>query len=302
MNRYEKLFSRLDLGEVILIDGATGTEIERRGVPQLNDAWNGGGALSDPNTLRDVHEDYINCGAKVIISNTFATHRSALEDAGEASDFEAYNRRGVEIACEARERTGADDVLVAGGMSYWSWSGNKPPIATLHNSAREQANILANAGADFLMLEMMVDIDRMVACMDAALETDLPLWVGLTCGVNEDRVVLRNGDPLNEAVKEIQSRDVPVINVMHTVVDIVDESLTALRATYDGVIGVYAHSGSFEKNLLQFDSVCSPDTYQAYVEQWLQHNVQIVGGCCGIGPDHIRQLSRSLLKKSSGRT
>jgi len=294
MSRYHTLFDRLTSGEVVLIDGATGTEIERRGVPQLEDAWNGGGALSHPDTLREVHEDYINCGAQIIISNTFATHRSALEDAGVADNFEAYNRRSVEIACEARDNSGADHVLVAGGMSYWSWSGNKPPIDTLHESACEQAAILADAGADFLMLEMMVDIDRMIACMDAALKTELPLWVGLTCGVDNDAVMLRNGDSLEDAVSEIKARDVPVINVMHTVVDLVDQSLTALRASYDGVMGVYAHSGSFEDHLLQFDSVCTPHDYHTYVEKWLQHDVKIVGGCCGIGPDHIRRLKTSL--------
>ena len=82
MNRYDKLMARIEGGEQIVIDGATGTEIERRGVPQLQDAWNGGGALSHPNILRQVHEDYILAGAQIIISNTFATLKTALRDAG----------------------------------------------------------------------------------------------------------------------------------------------------------------------------------------------------------------------------
>jgi S-methylmethionine-dependent homocysteine/selenocysteine methylase len=78
MNRYENLLNRLRAGECILIDGATGTEIERRGVPQLENAWNGGGALSHPDTLRQVHEDYISHNAEIVISNTFATHYHSL--------------------------------------------------------------------------------------------------------------------------------------------------------------------------------------------------------------------------------
>ena len=62
---------------VILMDGATGTEVERRGVAQLNNAWNGGAALSDPDILRTVHEDYILNGAEIIISNTFANAKHA---------------------------------------------------------------------------------------------------------------------------------------------------------------------------------------------------------------------------------
>ena len=102
MDRYEKLIDRVHRGERVLIDGATGTEIERRGVPQLDNAWNGGGALSHPDVLRAVHEDYIREGAEIVISNTFATHRHALRDAGVEDQFEDLNRRGVELAIEAR--------------------------------------------------------------------------------------------------------------------------------------------------------------------------------------------------------
>ena len=82
MNRYSKFIKRFELEETILIDGATGTEAERRGVPQLKNAWNGGGALSDPDIIRQIHLDYIDRGAEIIISNTFATNKHALKDAG----------------------------------------------------------------------------------------------------------------------------------------------------------------------------------------------------------------------------
>ena len=140
LNRYQKLAARLDDGELILIDGATGTEIERRGVPQLENAWNGGGALSHPDVVREVHQDYIGAGAQIIISNTFATCRHALCDAGVAEHFEALNRRGVELAVEARERSANPDIVVAGGISYWSWTGESPDsirsMAVLQNRRR----------------------------------------------------------------------------------------------------------------------------------------------------------------------
>ena len=101
MSRYDKIMQRIAAGECILIDGATGTEAERRGVPQLDNAWNGGGALSHPDIVRQVHLDYLAAGAEMIISNSFATHLHALEAAGEEARFEAYNRRAVELAVEA---------------------------------------------------------------------------------------------------------------------------------------------------------------------------------------------------------
>ena len=118
MSRYNKMMQRIAAGECILIDGATGTEAERRGVPQLDNAWNGGGALSHPDIVRQVHLDYLEAGAELIISNSFATHLHALEAAGEGARFEEYNRRAVELAVEARAEAGRRDALVAAGVSY----------------------------------------------------------------------------------------------------------------------------------------------------------------------------------------
>jgi len=101
MTRYERLMRRLRSGAQIVVDGGTGTEAERRGVPVLENAGSGGGALSHPDIVREIHEDYIDHGAEIIISNTFSTARHTLGDAGVEHQFEQYNRRGVELACEA---------------------------------------------------------------------------------------------------------------------------------------------------------------------------------------------------------
>ena len=290
--RYDQVMKSIGEGRAILIDGATGTEVERRGVPQLENAWNGGGALSHPDTLHEIHEDYIRAGARIIISNTFATHRSALEDAGVADQFDAYNRRGVELARAARSNLDADHVLVAGGMSHWTWTSNKPSLVALKANAAEQAMIMAEAGADLLVLEMMVEIDRMVAVLDSALQSGLPVWVGLTCKLDENsQVVLMYGDPLSDAIAAIRERDVPLLNIMHTDVSIVSQCLDALRPQWSGEVGVYAQSGGFTKGKWIFNGVISPDDYAQYVEEWLARDVRLIGGCCGIGPDHIQHLS-----------
>ncbi|NNE63162.1 MAG: homocysteine S-methyltransferase family protein, partial [Gammaproteobacteria bacterium] len=217
MSQYNKLMQRIRAGECILSDGATGTEIERRGVPQLDNAWNGGGALSHPEVLRTVHEDYLRLGAEIIIANTFATHYYALRDAGEEQNFEAYNRRGVEVALEARDSLPDSNALVAAGISYWSWSGKHPGLENLKEAAQRQVEILADAGAELFMLEMMIDIDRMLILLDAARSTGLPVWVGFTCEPNAQGVVcLRNGEPLSDALAAIENREVDLVNIMHT--------------------------------------------------------------------------------------
>ena len=124
MIRYDTLMARIEAGETILIDGGTGTECELRGVPMLPNAWNGGASLSHPDILRGIHTDYLDAGARIIITNTFGTSRHALEDAGVADDFYEYNRRAAEICVEAREEAGRDDVLIGGGISNWIFHGS----------------------------------------------------------------------------------------------------------------------------------------------------------------------------------
>ena len=136
MNSYQKIMARIEAGEKIIIDGATGTELERYRDPQLEKAWNGGGTLSHPEILKQIHKEYIRAGAEIIISNTFATLKTALRDAEEGNNFETYNRRAINLASKARSDMGAKDILIAGGISHWSWSGKYPNLNELRDNSR----------------------------------------------------------------------------------------------------------------------------------------------------------------------
>ncbi len=291
MTRYDRLMSRIASGDRILIDGATGTEIERRGVPQLDNAWNGGGALSHPDTLRTVHEDYIRAGSQIVISNTFATHREALRAAGVEDQFDDYNRRGVELAVEAREGMNAPDVLVAGGISYWSWSGDWATAEALGPGVEEQAAIMADAGADLLMLEMMIDTERMLATLEAAQKSGLPVWAGLTCKRDDSgKAHMRSGDDLPDALRALAERKVPLVSFMHTEVEHIDACLEVAREYWPGPLGVYAHSARWVNNVCFYDETVSPQEYASHAEVWLQNGVQVIGTCCGLGVDHVSAL------------
>ncbi len=290
-NRYQALMRRLQQGETILIDGATGTEIERRGVPMIDNAWNGGGALTHPDIVRQVHSDYIRSGANVVITNTFATSRHVLRDAGMEEHFAFLNRRGVELALEARENAGAPHVLVAGGITHWSFTDRHPPLHQLQANIEEQAAIMADTGADLIMLEMMTDIERLLIVLSAAQTSGLPVWVGFSCEVDEQGVVrLLEGPTLEEGIAAIQEKGVPLVSIMHTEVAYIEACLQALQAKWSGPVGVYAHSGEFVKPNWIFDNTISPEAYALAAESWLQRGVQVIGGCCGIGVEHVALL------------
>jgi homocysteine S-methyltransferase len=303
MTRYDKLIDRLQKGERVMIDGGTGTEVERRGVPQLENAWNGGGALSHPDIVRAIHEDYIRDGAEIIISNTFATSRHALADAGVEHRFDDFNRRGVELAIEARERLQQSDVLVAGSVAYWSWSGNHPPLDQLKKGIAEQAKIMAKAGADLLMLEMMIDIDRTQVTLDAAKTCGLPVWVGFSCAPDATGTMcLYNGESLKDALSAIAGQGVPLVNIMHTDVDYIDACLDVIDGHWSGLVGVYAHSGPYIDGKWIYENAISPEAYAAHCHRWLKREIQVIGGCCGIRPDHMAAVSEVVRTTAVGQS
>jgi len=298
MTRYLEFVDRFKDEIPILIDGATGTEAERRGVPQLTNAWNGGGALSHPEIIKEIHLDYIRHGAEIVISNSFATSKQALNDAGLEHLFEEYNRRSVELAIEARNISKKTNILVAGSICYQRFPTGEPNKNTLFEDIFEQAVILRDAGADLLMLEMMLHLDLTLITLDAALKTGLPVWVGLSCKKNNDgNICLLGGDLLTDCLKELKKKSVQLVNIMHTEVDLISECLDVLDADWDGYVGVYAHTGLYKNPEWIFDDIISPEDYAGASKTWIERKINIIGGCCGIRSEHIKCLNTLISQK-----
>ena len=148
MSRYDDLLADARNGQPILIDGGTGSECIRRGVPHSEHGWSGAAALSHPEIVGSIHTDYLKLGARVIVANTFATGANILRDVGVPERFEDVNHRAVEIALDTRAAAGpaADRVVVGAGISNWSFSGDRPDLVTLRDDTAAQAAIMRDAG------------------------------------------------------------------------------------------------------------------------------------------------------------
>ena len=115
----ENLSRRLETGDTLFLDGATGTELERRGVRMSTGAWCALATETDPGALREIHEDYIRAGADIITANTFSNARHMLDQAGIGERTADLTRKAVEIALSARDRAaGGRDVAVALSLSH----------------------------------------------------------------------------------------------------------------------------------------------------------------------------------------
>ena len=101
----------------------------------------------------------------------------------------------------------------------------------------------------------------------------------------------------------LDSGEVPghgdVVIVMHSEVEYILPSLEVMKEKWDGPIGAYAHSGYWSRPNWNFDAVISPENYLWEAEGWVGAGARLIGGCCGIGPEHIRLLSENLMKVPS---
>lgn len=301
------LNQRLINSDVVLIDGATGTELEVLGVPMVDNAWCAMASLTNPDEVKAVHTAHIDSGAELIIANTFASSRHVLDRAGSGDRFELLNTASIELAREARDAvaaaTGRAPVPVAGSVSTTEQGGTVPPIEVSRANFAEQVRLQAEAGADLFVLEMMRELEQTDAILDAVDATGLPVWVGWSCVIEGDEVWLLNREHLLvDALAAIEGRAVDVVAVMHTEVEDIDPCLDVVTENWDGPIGVYAHTGHFEPPNWVFTDTIAPHAYGEACLGWVERGVQVIGGCCGIGPTHIRHLRSVLPKQQSARS
>ena len=300
MTNFPHVQTRLDQGKLIILDGATGTELQHRGVPMHGFAWSAAALDTHPETVRAVHEDYIRAGADVIITNTFATARHVLEPAGLGDRVRVLNQRAVTLAQEARENaTAGRPVAIAGSIS--SFRADVTPAGQFEGSYREQAELLAEAGVDLIALEMMYNVEQTALAMRAALTTGLPTWIGFSCRVAQDGTVqLLDGSPLAAGLRQslallaLPPLSGAAVTVMHTLTEDIAPALEIVRQHWSGPTGVYAHSGKWIDPNWQFVDMISPEVYLTLAQQWVEMGAQMIGGCCGIGPEYIRLLKERL--------
>ena len=309
-------------GATIVLDGATGTEIARLGGRMNSAAWCAEANKTHPDIVRTVHEEYIRAGADVITANTFATSRHVLAGAGLEQETVAINRRAVELACEARVNTAPGrPVWVAGSMSNmvaWIEGTVSPDPRYLPSrdeeaaNYREVADIFAEAGAHILLLEMMSDVDRASLCLEAALATGLPVWVGLSCSRLPDGSLIgwdisreehsrlsddhepRTPLPLSEIIAGLTEIGGDVYGIMHSSMEATGPGLEILRRLWDGPIMAYPETLFFDPTINQSAVKASPVEFADACRGWVDSGVQIIGGCCGTTIEHIRAMVAAL--------
>ena len=282
---------RLAAGEVFVIDGATGTNLQRTGLPVGASAeiW----VLENPGAIADLERAFVAAGSDILLTCTFGGTRLRLEASGLADRFEEINRQAVEIA---QSVTAGTDVLVAGSLGPTGQM--MAPLGTLSAEAAEgayraQAELLVDAGVDLLVIETQFDLAEAVAAVRGvrAVDGEIPL----VCSFSYDRGTRTMMGVSPEAMAETiggLAVDVLGINCGRSL----DENLQALgrlRQATEKPIWFKPNAGlpEMDEDGKPTYSV-SPAEIGALVPAWLAAGAQLVGGCCGTSPEHLAAIAK----------
>ncbi len=295
---YDRIKKMLARGEVIILDGGTGTDIQRRGAPMSGETWCADANLTHGEIVKEVHLDYMAQGADIVTANTYATSPLTFSHIGRIDDVNKIDAVAIAIARQSVEGT---DVCVAGSMSTMrpmqlGTDRNDLAIEWPEDEARAlfslKAKGLKDGGVDLIMMEMMRDADYAVMACQAALATGLPVWIGIAVEKREDGQLTgfgRSDQLLSEIAPALAALKPDVISIMHSSPEDTGPAIEILKKSWSGPIGTYPESGYFKSPDWVFTEITPAELVTA-AKGWQLQGVTIFGGCCGIGPSHIAAL------------
>jgi homocysteine S-methyltransferase len=303
------LAETLAAGPVVL-DGGLATELERRGHDLTTQLWSARLLRDDPTAIASVHAAYAGAGAQVVTTASYQATFEGFAHAGiDAGTTERLLRRSVELA-----RRGAPDAWVAGsvgpfgalladGSEYTgvytdpSWTGHIGgglTVGELRRFHRRRMQVLAEAGADVLACETVPAAAEAEALVAEAQSLSVPIWLSLTTVVDVDGVVrTRRGEAAADVFAMAAGADeVLAVGVNCTYPSGVLAAVTTAAASGKPVV-VYPNSGEgWDASGRRWTG--EPIRATADVPRWVAAGARLIGGCCRIGPDQIREIAAAL--------
>jgi methionine synthase I (cobalamin-dependent)/5,10-methylenetetrahydrofolate reductase len=278
----------------LLLDGAMGTLLYSRGVPQRSSLDEL--VITRPELIGTVHREYIDAGADAIETNSFGANRFRLAPYGLAADVGRLNRRAAQLAREARDIAGRD-VLVFGSIGPLGAPVHGPERHSdeqIRVAFREQIEGLLEGGADALLFETFSDLAELtLGVAEARALSDLPIVAQMTFG--EDLAAIDGTDPQTMATA-LAAAGVDAVGVNCGAGPLVClDALGQMGRPSAGLArSIVPNAGLPQRIEGQFVYAAGPGYFGDAVERFLAAGARIVGGCCGTTPEHIAHMRGAL--------
>ncbi len=289
----ERFHDRVARGP-LLVDGAMGTLLYSRGIPQrasLEEL-----VASRPELIGAIHREYLEAGADVVETATFGANRIRLAAFGLGGEAHRLSRRGAQLAREARDVAGRDALVAGsvGGLGHPTREMRHLDEATVRAAFREQIEGLLEGGADVLFLETFNELDQLLlAVEEARAASDLPIVAQMTFG---EEIAAIDGTTPETAASALSAAGVDAIGVNCGVGPIA--CLDALermgRPSRTVARSILPNAGLPQRIEGRFVYAADPDYFGRTVVRSLAAGARIVGGCCGTTPAHIAAMRAAI--------
>lgn len=297
---------------VMILDGGMGRELKRRGAPFRQPEWSALAMMETPEIVREVHDDYIKSGAQFITTNSYALVPFHIGEAVFKEQALSLAKLSGEVAKQAADASDKP-VNVAGSLAPLFGSYR----ADLFEADQVEALVTPliqglDPYVDLWLSETQSLIAEPVAVkafVDELSQDDKPFWVAFTLedSLTIKEPVLRSGETVVEAVKAMHAIGVDGVLFNCCQPEVIEKALLVAKETFISLgqpnfpLGAYANAFQPQAKDAQANSDVSairddlnPSDYLSWAEQWQKAGASLIGGCCGIGPEHIAVLSKKL--------
>lgn len=280
--------------EVILLDGAMGTELDKFGLMSR-----GRNNLDAPEAVLEIHLRYAQCGCDVLTTNTLTMNRIYIETHNVGVSVREVNKAGAELAKQAAD----EKLYILGDISstgqllepYGDYSREQ-----FYDAFREQAEILAEAGVDGFIIETMFDL-REALCALRACKDNFPLpaiaSIAFKTETSGGRTIM--GDSAAQCAKKLTDGGADAVGANCGELEPAQMAVVVSEMRRSAAVPILAQPNAGKPKLIDDKTVfgMSPGEFAAGVEKCIQAGATIVGGCCGTTPEHIEALAGILKRK-----
>lgn len=303
----------------LLLDGGTGRELLRLGAPFRQPEWSALALIEAPEFVSRVHQGYIDAGADIITTNSYAVVPFHLGE-------ERFHSDGERLAALAGRLARAS----ADGAPRPVWvAGSLPPVcgsyrADLFDAAKarpvlEVLKMALEPSVDFWLSETISCEAEMSLMADVLSESAKPWWVSYTLedeGAKAGDPKLRSGETVRSAAAHAARLGASAILFNCCQPEVMEDAIRHARAAlhtddpgsthhsvligaYANAFGAQSHAATANTGLSDLRGDLNPEQYLVWAQRWLAQGAQVIGGCCGVGPEHIRLLHDEAIRSVS---
>ena len=291
------------MAKITLLDGGMGQELVARSGDAPTPLWATRVMLDHPGMVQAIHADYFAAGATIATANTYAIHHDRLERFDLDDQFVALHLTALAEAAAARRAHGSG--RIAGSMGPLVATYRPEVTQPLADAAPKYAEIAALIGphVDLILIETMASVLQAEGALKGAQAAGKPVW--LSVSVNDhDGSVLRSDEPIAGLGRIIRQYRPAAVLVNCSVPEAMAAALAEV-AKFGLPYGAYANgfthiSGNFLEDAATVAELThrhdlTPEKYAGFAMGWVAQGATIVGGCCDVGPAHIRALRDALI-------